>query len=148
MIDKNEFVCNPLITPKYESAFDSEITIPQSNPENLRVLDSRMTDEELFVEKETPAAISTNNNRTVRNRKNVASIILNNSYDDINKRKGKKTATNTYRRERGDKIEHKGSILNNKDSMKNRSISMRSTRNKTSVLRAGRIHSESGSEKR
>jgi hypothetical protein len=114
----------------------------------MRVLDSRMTDEELFIEKQAPSAASANNHKSVRNRKNITSIALNNSYDDINKRKSKKSATNTYRRERGDKIEHKGSILNNKDSAKNRSISMRSTRNKTSGLRAGRILSESGSEKR
>ena len=106
-----------------------------------------MTDEELFIERDDNSAMNASNNRSVRNKKNVASIILNNSYDEIKRRKGKKTTTNTYRKDRGSKNEHKHSIINNRDQAKQRSISMRSTKNKNSALRASRILSESGSEK-
>lgn len=136
-IDKISQLSNPMATPKYEM-YESEATISKIH-DNSRMLDSRMTEEDLYFEKEDPTRVNTSTHRNLRTKNNVMpNILLNNSYDNI-KQKNKKRVNTTHRKELV-------SISKTRQShAKQRSISTRSNRNK--ISRVSRAISESGSER-
>ena len=116
------------------------------------MLDSRMTEEELYLEQEDQSTAEKQGKKNIRaNNQIFPNSLLNNSYDDIKQRdraKTKKKAMATHRKELGQSVNiTKNSSRNSRTHRKQRSISMRSTRNKPSILRASRNISDTLSEK-
>lgn len=116
------------------------------------MLDSRMTEEELYLEQEEQSTAEKQGKKNIRaNNQIFPNSLLNNSYDDIKQRdraKTKKKAMATHRKELGQSVNiTKNSSRNSRTHRKQRSISMRSTRNKPSILRASRNISDTLLEK-
>lgn len=99
---------------------------PQSEIEKARMLDSRMTEDELYLEQDKE-----NVSRNIRKNQVIANSMLNNSYDDLKQRKKPLKSTNTFRKYNNLPLKPPTQIKHRKQ----RSISMRSTRNKRYVLK-------------
>lgn len=136
---------------KNASRFIDESSV-HKNYDKVRMLDSHMTEEELYLEQEEQSTADKKGKSNIRaNNQIFPNSLLNNSYDDIKQRdraKTKKKAMATHRKELGQSVNiTKNSSRNSRTHRKQRSISMRSTRNKPSILRASRNISDTLTEK-
>lgn len=103
---------------------------PQSDIDKARMLDSRMTEDELYLEQDKQ-----NFSRNIRKNQVIANSLLNNSYDDLKQRKKPLKSTNTFRKYSNLPLKPPTQIKHRKQ----RSISMRSTRNKHSILKESNL---------
>jgi hypothetical protein len=110
---------------------------PQGEIEKVRMLDSRMTEDELYLEQDKQER--KNASRNIRKNQVIAKSMLNNSYDDIKQRKKTKQSNNTFRKYGNLPLKPPSQNKHRKQ----RSISMRSTRNKHSELRDNKISESS-----
>ena len=116
--------------------------------EKARMLDSRMTEDELYNEKDNHS-VHTTQYRNPRGAEHVtANAVLNNSYDDLRAKQKRRTATHR-KSSRNTNIDVRKSSSRNhhKTHRKQRSISMRSQHKKPGILKSSRIISDSVSER-
>ncbi|CAI2364514.1 unnamed protein product [Moneuplotes crassus] len=107
------------------------------------ILDSRMSQDELYMESVQENKTLKKSSRNAKNRAIVSSL-LSNSYDNA-KRPSKKKATNTHRKEFTNSMNPTKNSFR-KDQSNQRAISTRSVKYKPSILKSSRL-SESRSER-
>lgn len=69
-----------------------------NNFDKMRMLDSRMTEQELCLDQENSRLHTSNQRNTRRKQKVVANAILNHSYDDLRNKMKKKRVNTTHRK--------------------------------------------------
>ena len=113
------------------------------------MLDSRMTEDELYYDKDNHS-VQTSQNRRPRGKENnvFTAAVLNNSYDDLRSKTRKRRVTTTHRRETKTAKHFEGPSRNQKTYRNKRSVSTRSTKNKPNAKKSSRrIISDSISER-
>jgi hypothetical protein len=135
-MDESEIQCQ---TAKNASRFMDNHSVAQDY-DKVRMLDSRMTENELFIDHSREETSKREGRNATKNEHIIPNSLLNNSYDDIKHRNKYKKVTATYRKDLAHSVKPLKNSARNKTHRKQRSISMNSNRkHKQSVLRGNRI---------